>query len=152
MAPGPRERHRWSLADALAAICSLRNLGIVFGVVTVAIATIVSLPFVRQEFQLQMNCHLNDSHLAQENIRLLERANEYMLRMDNMRQNVQLCKDEADSEHSRANRSYWEGFAHAVIGLVLLEIGLFGCIGFLCCKLLFRNQPRRQQQQLGLQQ
>ena len=122
----------------LATICRLRT----FGWLVLGIAVLASLPFVKEELQLQFQCHLNASHLAKENVRLQAEVEKIRDQKANMEEKAQLYQDEADSEHSRANRSYWSGVRHTVFTILIVEVMIAIFIWYLCIKCLAAARGR----------
>ena len=100
-------------------------------------------PSVREELLLLFQCHLNESHLAQENVRLTREIEVLRNQVAELRDKNTQCLDDNDAEHSRANRSYWEGvtFAMATVGLVAITI--FYCCVYICCVGLAGPQYRQ---------
>ena len=100
-------------------------------------------PPVREELQLLLQCHLNESHLAQENVRLTREIEVLRNQVAELRDKNTQCLDDNDTEHSRANRSYWQGvtFTMAIVGLVAITI--FCCCVYICCARLAGPQYRQ---------
>lgn len=148
----PREEHAAGrernnvIAEArqlAARICTRRilNCAVALGVVVIGI---VSLPFVQKEAWLQFQCHLNDSHLAQENVRLLSQVKKMRYEAEVAKEKVQQCQNDADSEYSRANRSYWHGTTAAIVAVLLLEGAIAFSIWYCCCCFVRRNSRNTQ--------
>jgi hypothetical protein len=120
----------------------------IFGWAALAVAILACSPFLVEELKLQFRCHLNDSHLAQENLRLEAKMKKVRDEINSMREKVQFCQTEADNEYSRANRSYWGGFWHALVIVVSL-LGIACCC--MCLPAVFRYSLQQHGERLGLQ-
>ena len=122
---------------------------------SLVIAILALSPFIKEELLLQFQCHLNQSHLAQENVHLMAEVKRARQETEDMRERVQLCQSDADSEHSRANRSYWSGVEIAVVFIFSVEFAVGISVWYVCCRCLsrFRVTANRQvpQQPMRLQ-
>ena len=97
------------------------------------IAFAVLWPSIEQELQLLYHCHLNTSHLAQENARLVNEVNKKRLEIEKMREEMRQCKNDVENEYSAANRNYWYGVNVAVLIIAVIVTVLFFCCLYLCC-------------------
>ena len=120
----------------------------IFGWAALTVAILACSPFLVEELRLQFRCHLNDTHLAQENFRLEAKMKKVRDEINSMREKVQFSQTEADNEYSRANRSYWNGFWHALVFVFSSLLGMACCC--MCLPAVFRHSLQ-QPERLGLQ-
>ena len=128
----PARRH--VMIEVLRQLLKLRHLlwlALVIGI-------LVLLPSFKGELLLQFQCHLNESHLAYENLRLAAEVKRARQETEDMREKEQLCQSDADSEHSRANRSYWSGVWMTVVIIFTIELAMGISIWYICCRCLAR--------------
>ena len=100
-------------------------------------------PSIHEEFVLQIQCHLNDSHLARENSRLTMRIEELRSEVDAVSEEKKQCLNDNDMEHSAASRSFWTG----VMACVCVELAtgaLLVCCWCWCLTNWLRIPPVRQ--------
>ena len=99
-------------------------------------------PSIREEFVLLFQCHLNDTHLAQENSRLTMRIEKLRNEIEAVREEKKQCLNDNDMEHSAANRSFWAG----VTACIYAEVAVIVPLVFCCCRLMnwFRAPQVRQ--------
>ena len=128
------------MIEALSKLLTLRNLLLL----ALVIGIIACLPFIKDELLLQFRCHLNESHLAHENLRLTAEMKRVRNEMKDMRERVQLSRSDADIEHSRANRSYWKGVWNTVLIIFTMELAVGMFISYICCKCLAARTSQRQ--------
>ena len=121
--------------------------------VTVALVVIVLAmlkiwwPTISKEFSLQYHCHLNDTHLAQENTRLAKKIKELRNEVNAVGEEKKQCLNDNDMEHSAANRSYWDG-VWACICAEMMIISLLAC--WCCCLTICIRAPQAHQRNQNL--
>ena len=79
-------------------------------------------PSIREEFVLQFQCHLNDTHLAQENIRLRRRLDKLQNEFDAVSEEKKQCLNDNDIKHCAASRSFWTGVTMCICAELLVAI------------------------------
>ena len=137
-------RRHWNMIQVLSQSLKLRHLLWLAGILVLLIGILVLLPFFKEELLLQFQCHLNESHLAYENLRLMAEVKRARQKTEDMRERVQLCQSDADSEHSRANRSFWEGVWMTVVIIFTIELAVGISIWYMCYRCLARVRVPQQ--------
>ena len=103
-------------------------------VIVLSVAILLALlkiywPSIREEFALQIQCHLNDTHLARENSRLTMQIEKLRNEVDAVSEEKKQCLNDNDMEHSAANRSFWAG----VMACVYVELATGALLVCCCC-------------------
>ena len=115
-------------------------LAILFAAIAIAVRVLLNLrPYIEHELYLQYHCHLNTSHLAQENVRLVNEVKKKRQEIEEMREEMRQCKNDVEKEYSAANRSYWHGVNVTVS--IITVIGIF-CLYFVCKVLVWCSRLR----------
>ena len=101
-----------------------------FALIVLSVAILIVLwPSIREELFLQFQCHLNDTHLAQENSRLKTRIDKLQNEVDAVGEEKKQCLNDNDMEHSAASRSFWTGVTMCICAELAVIAPLFCC----CC-------------------
>ena len=137
-------RRHWNMIQVLSQSLKLRHLLWLALVIAIIGILVFGLPFFKEELLLQVQCHLNESHLAYENLRLMAEVKRARQETEDMRERVQLSQSDADSEHSRANRSFWGGVWMTVVVIFTIELAVGISIWYMCCRCLARVRAPQQ--------
>ena len=143
---GDKSREMFMWWQTAIAACTPLRTAIVLAVVGVFIAA----PMIRDELLLQFQCHLNVTSVAQENVRLKQEIDSLREEVANLREEKRQHMNEADREHSRANRSYWEAVTQTVGISFLVILTLCCCCWYYIGPWLRPQHPRRHRRQYML--
>ena len=95
---------------------------------------------IRNELQLQYQCHLNESHQAYENARLNLRVDECIKREDDCEKRLRQSKTAVDQHHYGEKRNFLEGIFYGMAFLTIYSV-FIGILVAICCCGVFHKLP-----------